>query len=174
MPCPRCRSTATIIRRCRTALGYKRFRCQACARRFNERTGTPFNDLQYPTDIVVLAVLWRLRYKLSFRDVAELLLERGYAVTHETIRDWEFRFAPLLANRLRAKRRGRAGVSWYIDETYVKVAGRWSYLYRAIDREGTLTRLGRIRRSTCRSGRRRREQVQRRPGASSAGRCSAG
>ncbi len=85
--------------------------CRACGRRFNERTGTPFNDLQYPTDIVLLAVLWRLRYKLSFRDVAELLLQRGYAVTHETIRDWEFRFAPPLAGRLRAKRRGRAGVS---------------------------------------------------------------
>ena len=138
MPCPRCSSTATTTRKHRSALGYRRFNCRACGRRFNERTGTPFNDLQYPTDIVLLAVLWRLRYKLSFRDVAELLLERGYAVTHETIRDWEFRFAPLLANRLRAKRRGRAGVSWYIDETYVKVAGRWSYLYRAIDREGAL------------------------------------
>ena len=58
---------------------------------------------------MLLAVLWRLRYTLRFRDVAELLLERGYAVTHETIRDWEFRFAPLLAERLRTKRRGRAG-----------------------------------------------------------------
>ena len=93
-------------------------------RRFNERTGTPFNDLQYPTDLVLLAVLRRRRYKLSVRDVAELLLQRGCAVTHETIRDWEFRFAPLLANRLRAKRRGRAGVSWYIDESYLKVAER--------------------------------------------------
>ena len=65
MPFPRCRSTATVIRRRRTALGYRRFRCRACARRFNERTGTPFHDLQYPTDIVLLAVLWRLRYKLS-------------------------------------------------------------------------------------------------------------
>ena len=138
MHCPRCHSTATSTRKHRTALGYRTFHCRACGRRFNERTGTPFNDLQHPTDVVLLAVLWRLRYKLSFRDVAELLLERGYAVTHETIRDWEFRFAPLLANRLRAKRRGRAGVSWYIDETYVKVAGRWCYLYRAIDREGTL------------------------------------
>ena len=101
MPCPHCRSAATSGRRHRTALGYQRFSCRACGRRFNERTGTPFNDLHYPTDIVLLAVLWRLRYKLSFRDVAELLLERGYAVTHETIRDWEFRFAPLLANRLR-------------------------------------------------------------------------
>ena len=138
MPCPRCSSTATTRRKRRTALGYPRFSCRSCRRRFNARTGTPFNDLQYPTDIVLLAVLWRLRYKLSFRDVAELLLDRGYEVTHETIRSWEFRFAPLLAHQLRAKRRGRAGVSWYIDETYMKVAGRWCYLYRAIDRDGDL------------------------------------
>ena len=138
MPCPHCRSTATTTCKPRTTLGYPRFTCQACGRRFNERTGPPFNDLQHPTDIVLLAVLWRLRYTLRFRDVAELLLERGYAVTHETIRDGEFRFAPLLAERLGTKRRGRAGVSWSIDETYVKVAGRWCDLYRAIDREGTL------------------------------------
>ena len=139
MPCPHCRSTATTKRKPRTTLGDPRLRCRACGRRFNARTGTPFNDLQYPTaDLVLLAVLWRLRYKLSFRDVAELLLQRGYAVTHETIRSWEFRFAPLLGDKLRAKRRGRAGVSWYIDETYVKVAGRWCSLYRAIDRDGAL------------------------------------
>ena len=111
MDCPHCRSSVTTRRRHRTALGYARFTCRTCRRRFNERTGTPFNDLQYPTDIVVLAVLWRLRYKLSFRDVAELLLQRGYEVTHETVRAWESRFAPMLAAELRAKRRGRAGVS---------------------------------------------------------------
>jgi transposase-like protein len=83
-------------------------------------------------------VLWRLRYKLGFRDVAELLLERGYEVTHETIRNWEFRFAPLLTDQLRAKRGGRTSNSWYLDETYLKVAGRWCYLYRAIDRDGGL------------------------------------
>ena len=138
MACPDCASTATTRRKGRTALGYRRFRCQACRRRFNERTGTPFNDLQYPTDIVLLAVLWRLRYKLGFRDVAELLLQRGFEVTHETIRAWEVRFAPLLADQLRAKRRGQAGGSWYLDETDVKVAGRWCYLDRAIDREGVL------------------------------------
>ena len=138
MACPDCASTATTRRKGRAALGYRRFRCQACRRRFNERTGTPFNDLQYPTDIVLLAVLWRLRCKLGFRDVAELLLQRGFEVRHETIRAWEVRFAPLLADQLRAKRRGQAGGSWYLDETYVKVAGRWCYLYRAIDREGVL------------------------------------
>ena len=138
MACPDCASTVTTRRKGRTALGYRRFRCQACRRRFNERTGTPFNDLQYPTDIVLLAVRWRLRYKLGFRDVAELLLQRGFEVTHETIRAWEVRFAPLLADQLRAKRRGQAGGSWYLDEPYVKVAGRWCSLYRAIDREGVL------------------------------------
>ena len=136
--CPRCGSNQTSRRRRRTSLGYRTFACRACQSLFNERTGTPFNDLQYPTDVVLLAVLWRLRYKLSFRDVAELLAERGFQVTHETVRAWEFRFAPLLSERLRAKRRGRAGVSWYLDETYVKVGGRWCYLYRAVDHRGDL------------------------------------
>jgi len=79
-----------------------------------------------------------LRYKLGFRDVAELLLQRGFEVSYETIRVWEFRFAPLVSENLRAKRRGKAGRSWYLDETYIKVGGRWRYLYRAIDRDGNL------------------------------------
>jgi transposase-like protein len=136
MACPHCGSRATTRRRGRTALGYGRFTCQACGHRFNERTGTPFNDLQFPTDVVLLAVLWRLRYKLPLRDVAELLLQRGYEVTYETIRVWEFRFAPVISERLRNRRRRHGGRSWYLDETYVKVAGRWCYLYRAIDRDG--------------------------------------
>lgn len=138
MPCPNCRSTSISKRKNRTSLGYRTFSCRACRRRFNERSGTAFNDLQFPTDVVLLAVLWRLRYKLGFRDVAELLLQRGYEVSHETIRIWEFRFAPMVSELLRAKRRGQAGRSWYIDETYVKVSGRWCYLYRAIDRDGNL------------------------------------
>ncbi len=138
MRCPRCDSSQTRRRARRTSLGYRTFACRSCRRIFNERTGSAVNDLQYPTDIVLVAVLWRLRYKLGFREVAEWLLERGYEVTHETVRDWEARFAPLLSGRLRSKRRGRAGRSWYIDETYVKVSGRWCYLYRAIDRDGEL------------------------------------
>jgi hypothetical protein len=61
----------------RTSLGYRTFYCRDCERRFNERYGTPLNDLQFPNDIVLLAALWRLRYKLGFRDVAELLLHQG-------------------------------------------------------------------------------------------------
>ena len=75
---PHCDSRESSPRRRRTSLGYRTSACRACRRVFNERTGTPFNDLQYPTDIILLTVLWRLRYKLGLRDVAELLLERGY------------------------------------------------------------------------------------------------
>ena len=138
MTCPHCLSTSISKRQHRTSLGYRTFSCRACRLRFNERTGSPFNDLQFPTDLVLLAVLWRLRYKLGFREVAELLLQRGFEVSHETIRNWKFRFAPMVSERLRAKRRGNAGRSWYLDETYVKVSGRWCYLYRAIDRDGNL------------------------------------
>jgi hypothetical protein len=95
------------------------FFCSTCRRTFNERTGTPFNYLQAPTDVVFLVVLWRLRYKLSLRDVAEMFLARGFVFTHGTVRDWECRFAPLIAAQLRRKRHGQAGKSWYVDETSI-------------------------------------------------------
>lgn len=138
MNCPSCASSATKERTKKTVLGYRTFRCSACRRTFNERSGTPFNFLEYPTDIVLLVVLWRLRYKLSLRDLAEMFLERGFVFTHEAVRDWEARFAPLIADQLRMKRRGQAGTSWYVDETYIRVHGKWCYLYRAIDRDGNL------------------------------------
>src|SRR5262245_46527053 len=72
MTCPHYESTATIERPDRTVLGYRRFRCPMCRRGFNERTGTLFNYLEYPTDIVCLVVFWRLCYKLSLRDLADL------------------------------------------------------------------------------------------------------
>ena len=81
MLCPHCHSTDVSGRKRRSALGYATFACMSCHRRFNERTGSPFNDLQFPTDLVLMAVLWRLRYKLGFRDVAELLLQRGFEVS---------------------------------------------------------------------------------------------
>ena len=95
---------------------YQTFRCAACRRSFNERTGTPFNFLEYPTDIVLLVVLWRLRYKLSLRDLAEMFLEHGFVFTHEAVREWEARLAPPLTECL-GQTAGKASRSWYVDET---------------------------------------------------------
>src|SRR5215813_8104408 len=138
MICPHCQSPQLRNLNHRTELGYAVFRCGACRRKSNERTGTPFNYLELPTDIVFEIVLCRLRYKLSLRNLAEMFLLRGFEFTHEAVRDWEARFAPLLAKHLRCKRKGKVGRRWYVDETYVKVKGKWCYLYRAIDREGSL------------------------------------
>jgi putative transposase len=105
MSCPSCGSCKTSQGNQQTTLGYHTFRCTACKCRFNERTGTPFNYLAFPTDIVLLVVLWRPRYKLSLRDLAEMFLVRGFEFTHEAVRDWEARFAPLITAQLRAKAR---------------------------------------------------------------------
>lgn len=78
MHCPRCQSSDTRWSKKTTRLGYPVFKCQHYRRTFNERTDTAFNYLQFPTDIVLLVVLWRLRYKLSLRDLTEMFLIRGY------------------------------------------------------------------------------------------------
>jgi putative transposase len=141
MECVDCGSAATSERRDRTAQGYRRFRCRDCGRQFNERSGGLLNRTQYPSDVIALVVLWRLRYRLTLQDLSEMFLERGIVFSHETVREWEAKLAPLLTKELRQRRRGRGGVgrrSWHGDETYLKVRGRWCYLYRAIDRHGDL------------------------------------
>ena len=138
MTCPHCTCDRTTTLDQPTKLCYKRYRCNSCGKTFNERTGTPYNFLEYPTDIVVLVVLWRLRYNLTLRDLSEMFLERGLVFTHEAVRDWERRFAPLMAEELRKRRSGKRGGKWHVDETYLKVKGKWCYLYRAIDKEGKL------------------------------------
>jgi transposase-like protein len=85
--------------------------------------------------VIVLAVRWYLRFGLSSRDVEELLAERGVEVDHVTVYRWVQRFTPLLAEAARPCRH-RVGDRWQVDETYVKVAGRWRYVYRAIDHFG--------------------------------------
>jgi transposase-like protein len=85
--------------------------------------------------VIVLAVRWYLRFGLSYRDVEELLAERGIEVDHVTIHRRVRRFAPLLVDAARFARH-RVGDRWHVDETYVKVAGRWVYLYRAVDQFG--------------------------------------
>jgi putative transposase len=88
--------------------------------------------------VIALVVLWRLRYKLSLRDLVEMFLIRGIVFSYEAVREWEAKLTPALAVDLRRSRKGKVGRSWYVDETYIRVHGEWKYLYRAIDRDGAL------------------------------------
>ncbi len=99
MSCPHCAAPTTTQMARRTTLGYRMFRCRACRRTCNERTSTPFHHRQMPTDIALLVLLWRLQDKLSLHSVAEMVLTRGFTVTHETVRAWEERLAPQLTAR---------------------------------------------------------------------------
>jgi transposase-like protein len=94
-----------------------------------------FAGFCFPPDVIVLAVRWYLRFALSYRDVEELLAERGIQVDHVTIYRWVQRFTPLLADAARPCRHA-VGDRWQVDETYVKVAGQWRYVYRAVDQFG--------------------------------------
>ena len=94
-----------------------------------------FAGFRFPSDVIIIAVRWYLRFGLSYRDVEELLTERGVEVDHVTIYRWVLRFTPLLADAARPCRH-RVGDRWRVDETYVKVAGQWRYVYRAIDQFG--------------------------------------
>jgi transposase-like protein len=94
-----------------------------------------FAGFRFPSDVIVLAVRWYLRVGLSYRDVEELLTERGVEVDHVTVYRWVLRFTPLLAEAARPCRHA-VGDRWWVDETYVRVAGQWRYVYRAIDQFG--------------------------------------
>jgi transposase-like protein len=94
-----------------------------------------FAGFRFPPEVIVLAVRWYLRFGLSYRDVEELLAERGVQVDHVTVYRWVQRFTRLLAEAARPCRHA-VGDRWLVDETYVRVAGRWRYVYRAIDQFG--------------------------------------
>ena len=96
---------------------------------------TPFQGRHFADVIIILCVRWYLRYSLSYRDLEEMMAERGLAVDHVTIWRWVQHYAPLWNQRLRRELR-HPNRSWRVDETYVKVAGGWAYLYRAVDSTG--------------------------------------
>jgi transposase-like protein len=112
-----CGSAAVSERTERTVQGYRRLRCRACGKQFNERSAGLLNRAQYPGDVIALVVFWRLRYKLARRDLPEMFLIRGIVFSHEAVHSWEAKLTPALAEGLRRRRRGKTGRSWYVDES---------------------------------------------------------
>ena len=85
--------------------------------------------------MILYAVFFYVRYGVSYRDLEEIMAERGVAVDHATLNRWVVKYAPMIAANAQVRKRQTSG-SWRMDETYIKVKGRWTYLYRAIDKHG--------------------------------------
>ncbi len=91
--------------------------------------------MHYPLEVMLVCVRWYAAYSLSFRNIEEMMAERGVLVDHATLHRWSMKMLPVLAVAFR-RRKLPVGSSWRMDETYVKVGGQWKYLYRAVDRNG--------------------------------------
>jgi transposase-like protein len=97
--------------------------------------GISYRRHRFPPDIIQHAVWLYLRFTLSYRDVEDLLAERGLDISYETVRSWVLEFGPVIARRLR-RRRPRPSNRWHLDEMVVRIAGERMYLWRAVDHEG--------------------------------------
>jgi len=94
-----------------------------------------FHKRQFAAEIIVTSVRWYLRFSLSLRDVEELMAERGLSIDHTTVWPWTQTYAPEVQRRLRGQVKPK-GSTWHMDETFVRIAGRWMYLFRAVDSSG--------------------------------------
>ncbi len=136
MRCTRCVSVR-FAKAGRDRYGRQLYRCTRCGRRLTKRSGSAFSGYRFPGEVIALAVRWYLRYRLSYADVCEWLAERGVQVHPSTIYDWVRVFTPHFVAAARAKRTPIGG-RWQVDETYLKIDGRWCYLFRAIDEHGQI------------------------------------
>ena len=94
-----------------------------------------FKGRHHQQDIILQCVRWYVAYALSYRDLEELMQERGYAVDHSTVQRWVVHYAPRIEKAFR-KNKKRTGNRWRLDETYIKIKGERKYLYRAVDKQG--------------------------------------
>ncbi len=98
-------------------------------------TALSFKHRHFQQDMILQSVRWYLAYALSYRDIEELMHERGFSVDHSTINRWVLHYSPQLEGAFRRKKK-RVGNRWRMDETYIKVKGQWTYYYRAVDKKG--------------------------------------
>ncbi len=94
-----------------------------------------FKGNHYPKDVILYAVFFYVRYAVSYRDLEEIMAERGVEVDHATLNRWVVKFSPLIACEAQ-RRKSATSNSWRMDETYIKIKGKWVYYYRAVDKNG--------------------------------------
>jgi len=94
-----------------------------------------FKGAHFPKSVILHAVFFYVRYPVSYRELQEILDERGISVDHATLNRWVVRYSPQIAEQAQRRKR-RTASSWRVDETYIKVKGKWTYLYRAVDHDG--------------------------------------
>lgn len=138
MRCLCCDSTKVTVLKNKTSLGYCQWRCCVCRKQFNKRTGTPFNHISYRTEIVILVVYHRFRFKLTPDDIVELMATRNVHISHQTVQNWVQCFGPELGIQLRKFRRNKNVRKWHVDHTEIKVDGQTCYFYRCFDKNGDL------------------------------------
>ncbi|MEN8237450.1 MAG: IS6 family transposase, partial [Pseudomonadota bacterium] len=101
----------------------------------SEKLSHHFNGFSSSASVILMFIYMKFRFSLSYRKLEEMMLMRGASVDHSTLQIWVKRFASLIDKRVR-KRKKPVGSSWRMDETYIKLSGKWVYLYRAVDKEG--------------------------------------
>ena len=105
--CPHCKSKKINQLKSTTGLGYKQFHCHDCAKQFSERTGTVYNFLEFPTDVVMLTVFYYYHFKSSLVDVTKHMALRGICLSHETVRLWSQKVGADVALKFKLRRRGK-------------------------------------------------------------------
>ena len=94
-----------------------------------------FKGSHFPKNVILYAVFFYVRYSVSYRDLQEIMAERGVEIDHATLNRWVVKYSPQIAAQAQRRKRPTLG-SWRVDETYIRVKGKWTYLYRAVDRDG--------------------------------------
>jgi len=115
MNCPHCQSKDTQKLSQTTALNYTQYRCHTCGKQYNERTGTPLNFIEYPTEVAMMAIHYYYRFKVSLDDVVELMAMRNIYLSHQTVHNWVQTFGVGLGIKLRTRRKGKSGKKWHAD-----------------------------------------------------------